>query len=136
MNELQMSIMHYMTYNAVLIIVVGTAIGLSRFFFVGTKKFTYDSILPGQPHGPKWYASLNRVYINGIEAMTLFAPMALFHVLTSSHLEGIAKVAGAFLIGRILYSIVYLLGGYKIWCSFCWLIGFVATLIGWLLILV
>lgn len=117
------------------VIVIGTVIGLTRFYLVGTKKFSYDTLIPGQAHGPKWYAYLNRVYINSIEALTLFAPMVILTLGKGAQVELLVKLAWVFFLGRAVYTFIYVSGGYKIWCSFAWLVGFGATLIGWLMLL-
>ena len=135
MNELQLGILQPLTLAALLVIAFGTVIGLSRFYFVGTKKFSYGTLTPGAPQGPRWYASLNRVYINSIEALALFAPMVIIHLHFGTHLDVVKSLAWAYLIGRALYSAIYLGRGYSIFCSFAWLVGFVATLVGWLLVL-
>lgn len=135
MNEVQLNILSPLVYSALLLIVFGTVIGLSRFYFVGTKKFSYATLTPGAPQGPRWYSSLNRVYINGIEALALFAPAVLIHFFAHSNIELLRNIMWVYFFGRLAYSVVYILGGYTIVCSFCWLVGFVATLFGWLLIL-
>lgn len=135
MNELQIAVLHPFVYSALLVLVYGTIIGLSRFYFVGTKQQSYKTLTPGAPQGPTWYASLNRVYINSIEALALFTPAFILLLMQNTHLEMLKTLTWVFLFGRILYALVYIGGGYTIVCSVFWLVGFVATLASWLFLL-
>lgn len=135
MSELHQGSLNPLIFYVLLTMVIGTCIGLARFYFVGTKKFSYATLTPGEPQGPRWYSSLNRIFINSLEALTLFAPMIILQMQKGSHLETVSTLAWVFLIGRVLYTLVYLGKGYTILCSLTWLIGFVATLVGWLLLL-
>ncbi|MDZ4085045.1 MAG: MAPEG family protein [Bdellovibrionales bacterium] len=136
MNDIQIAIANPLVFSALLIIVQGTIIGLSRFYFVGTKKFSYTTLTPGVTQGPKWYASLNRIYVNAIESIAVFAPAVILCLIAGKNLEMLQTVTWVYLVGRLAYTVVYLAGGYTILCSFAWLIGFFATLAGWLLLLV
>jgi uncharacterized MAPEG superfamily protein len=123
--------------SALLLIVMGTVIGLSRFYFVGTNKFTYKTLQPGLGHGPRWYASLNRAYINGIESFALTAPgVLLHHMLNSPHLAMVTNLVWLYLIGRVLYNLVYISKGYHFFVSVCWLIAFAGTIGAWVFLLV
>ncbi len=121
---------------ALLLIAKATIIGLSRFFFAGTGKIPYGQLTPGIPQGPRWYASLNRAYINGIEAFALLAPAVLLHLTYKTPPSpSVASLLWVFLMARMLYTLVYLSMGYKVWCSIIWLVGFGATLVTWMMIL-
>jgi uncharacterized MAPEG superfamily protein len=136
MNDIQMAIANPLVFSALLLIVQGTIIGLSRFYFVGTKKYSYATLTPGVNQGPKWYSSLNRIYVNAVESIAVFAPAVILCLIFGKNLEILQTVTWAYFLGRVAYSVVYLAGGYTIFCSFAWLIGFFATLAGWLLLLV
>lgn len=125
-----------LTLSALLLIVSGTVIGLSRFYFVGTKKFSYKTLTPGHSQGPGWYANLNRAYINGIESFAVTAPAMLLHAaLNSAHLQLIGTLAWLYLVGRLLYNFIYLSMGYHLFVSFAWLVGFAATIGVWITLL-
>lgn len=136
MNEIQIAIANPLIFAALLIIVQGTIIGLSRFYFVGTKKFSYSTLTPGQTQGPRWYSSLNRVYVNAIESIAVFAPAVILCLIAGKNLELLKTLTWVYLGGRVAYAAIYIGGGYTILCSFAWLVGFVATLVSWLLLLV
>lgn len=122
--------------SAFILIVAGTVIGLCRFFFVGTKKFSYKTLMPGQVQGPGWYASLNRAYINGIESFAVTAPGVLLHVLLNSpHMAMVTNLVWLYLLGRVLYNLVYISMGYHILVSVCWLVGFAGTIGIWAFLL-
>jgi uncharacterized MAPEG superfamily protein len=122
------------------VIAQGLVIGLTRFYFVLAKRsWTYNDIKPGEPHGPRWYASLNRAYINTLEALVLFAPAVLgllVHGLKGGSFPAAAvTLAWVFVGARIFYTLLYMAIGYRIWISFVWLAGLGPTLVLYLLLL-
>jgi uncharacterized MAPEG superfamily protein len=124
---------------AIWTMVVATVIGLTRFAMFFGKKWTYNDIKPGSEHGPRWYASLNRVFINSVEGFALFAPAVIAHALVS--VQGAAAINPLVLTlswvvvgARVLYTVYYAATGYNIGCSFIWLAGFVPNLGIWLLL--
>lgn len=136
MNHLESPLVVCMIYSALLILLKGLAIGLSRFWFVGTKQMSYQTLTPGAPQGPRWYASLNRAYINSVESFALFAPAVLLLVLGGGATPELALTLGwVYLIARVLYDIVYIGTGYSIFVSFIWVAAFASTTVLWLLAL-
>lgn len=137
MSSISSAVLQPMVLSALLILVLGTVIGLTRFYFVGTKKYSYSTLTPGAPQGPAWYSSINRVYINAIESFAVAVPAFILHLLVGSQfMDILGTIAWVYFLGRLVYALVYVLGGYKIWCSFVWLVSFGATLVMWALLLV
>lgn len=136
MSEIQLTIANPLVFAALLVIIQGTIIGLSRFYFVGTGKFSYKTLTPGVTQGPNWYASLNRVYVNSIESIALFAPAVILCLIGAKNLELLKTLCWIYFAGRVAYCAIYVGGGYSIWCSFAWLVGFLSTLVAWLFLLV
>lgn len=107
-------------------------IGLTRFGMVGTKKMTYDDFRPGQAHGPKWYGSFNRAYVNTLEALVLFAPAMLILIATGEDPGPAAAAAWVFVGARVAYTLIYVTMGYQLLVSLVWLVSLGAILVTWL----
>ncbi|MHB1843533.1 MAG: MAPEG family protein [Deltaproteobacteria bacterium] len=99
-----------------------------------TRKLNFTTTTPGTPHGPPWYWNLNRINVNMLESLTLFMPAAILCLFLGITSPLASTLAWIYLGSRIIYAIVYGIGGYKLPIPMIWTVGVACTLGLWVLV--
>lgn len=110
-------ILTYLALSGALTVLLWTPYILARVFVWGLPTFlnNYPANFPKeQPEPPLWAERAKRAHLNMVETMPAFIAVTVAAIFglagNDAALAGVAQWAGVFLIARLVYAIVYILG--------------------------
>lgn len=93
-------------------------IGVCCVYWVMTGKCSPLSFPANVPHGPDWYWRMNRMHLNALENLPLFAGLVFAATLLQTNLALIDSLACIVLVGRVAQSFFHLISYRGLWVNF------------------
>lgn len=94
-----------------------TGIGISRCTWVLMGKFRATDFPAGLAHGPDWYWRLNRIHLNAVENLPIFASLVMAANLFQKNSALFDSLSMLVVLGRVFQGIFHLISGSTFWVN-------------------